>query len=248
MGSDNNVVNAITLTNFTNVVITSTRGAASKALIDGNGSEWWGYIKYITDSNSSRPKILVLQSSKNLVVEHLYLKDSASWNFWAPDSFGLVVRYVSVSVRRTDANNHNLYDLGAFETDGIDFSGKNIHVHDCDIWVQDDCVSVKGKTENVLVERVSCSGLGLAIGSIGNSYAKNITFRDSVCPNSRKGIYVKTREISKPPYRSTGIYDVLFQNITITNSESFAIWLGPAQQTGQPCNVLWPAAPFTKCR
>ena len=248
--NSNSIIDAITLSNLENVVITSTKGSnGPRALIDGNGGEWWGYIKYALHPSYHRPKIMVLPRSSNLIVEHLFLKDSAYWTFWAPNSAGLVVRHVSVSVTRSldHKDGHNFYQLGAFETDGIDFTGKNIHVHDCDIWSQDDCIAAKGSVENVLVERISCSGLGLAVGSIGLNYARNITFRDSVCPNSRKGIYLKTRYMTEPRDPTTGIFDVLYQNITITNSEQFAIWIGPAQQSGQPCNPIWPA-PFMKCR
>jgi hypothetical protein len=27
-----------------------------------------------------------------------------------------------------------------------------------------------------------------------------------------------------------------------------AIWIGPAQQTGQPCSLLWPTDPLAHCR
>jgi hypothetical protein len=59
------------------------------------------------------------------------------------------------------------------------------------VWNQDDCVAVKDGTKNVLVERVTASGVGLTIGSIGNSDVANITFRDCFMPDSYKGIYLK---------------------------------------------------------
>ena len=39
--------------------------------------------------------------------------------------------------------------------------------------------SIQGNSENMLFERVNASGVGLTIGSIGNSIVNNITFRDS---------------------------------------------------------------------
>jgi len=42
--------------------------------------------------------------------------------------------------------------------------------HDCDVWNQDDTFAVKANdenTENVLIENVRASGVGLTIGSIG---------------------------------------------------------------------------------
>ena len=70
----------------------------------------------------------------------------------------------------------------------------------------------------MLFERITCSGLGLVVGSIGNSIVKNITFKDCYLPSTVKGIYMKTR------WNDTGfvdmsasITDILFQNITIDN-------------------------------
>jgi polygalacturonase len=244
-GDPTRIRSAFNLSNLHNVVITSTMGSSGvKALIDGNGGNWWGYTRYLLHAES-RPMLMVLPSSRNLTVEHIYLKDSGYWTFWAPKASDLVVRFVKVSARRTNANRHTINDLGALNTDGIDFTGHNIHVHDCDIWNQDDCVAVKDDTQNVLVERVSCSGLGFVVGSISDSLIRNITFRDSTCPNTYKCIYVKTR-ITPSLTPGNGIFDVLYENITITQHEQFAIFLGPAQQVGQSCNVIWPF-PGTRC-
>jgi hypothetical protein len=93
----------------------------------------------------------------------------------------------------------------------------------------------------MLIERVSCSGLGLVIGSIGHSIVRNITFKDSVLPHTYKGIYLKTRwSDSAPVGPSASISDIIYQNITIIEPEQFAIWMGPAQQLGQKCSLLWP--------
>ena len=81
---------------------------------------------------------------------------------------------------------HTLEDLTAFNTDGFDITGRNVHIHDCRIWNQDDCISVKDGSEDMLFERISASGLGLVIGSIGASRVNNITFRDCQMPNTFK--------------------------------------------------------------
>jgi len=74
-----------------------------------------------------------------------------------------------------------------FNTDGIDVSGNDVHVHDVDIWTQDDCIAVKDESKNMLFERIYASGLGLVVGSIGSSRVENITFRDSLIYKSYKG-------------------------------------------------------------
>ena len=83
------------------------------------------------------------------------------------------------SAKRTDQDHHGIIDMTAFNTDGYDVSGRNVWIHDCNVWDQDDCIAVKGTSENMLFERINASGIGLTIGSIGNSVVNNITFRDS---------------------------------------------------------------------
>jgi len=105
-------------------------------------------------------------------------------------------------------------------------SGKNVHVHDVDIWNQDDCIAVKDESTNMLFERIYASGLGLVIGSIGGSTVQNITFRDSLIFKSYKGIYMKFREDEGHGV----IRNILFENIIIAEPIQWGLWIGPAQQ------------------
>ena len=43
------------------------------------------------------------------------------------------------------------------------------------------------------------------------------------------------------------IKDVTYENIVMDSPEQFAIWIGPAQQTGQPCSLAWPLADKASC-
>ena len=70
----------------------------------------------------------------------------------------------------------------------------------------------------------------------------NITFRDAYMYKTVKGIYMKTRWNDEGPADESvaSITDILFENITMIEPQQFAIWIGPAQQSGQPCSLLWP--------
>lgn len=46
-------------------------------------------------------------------------------------------------MNRANGTTHDLAELGAFNTDGFDVAGKNVWIHDCTIWNDDDCVCVK---------------------------------------------------------------------------------------------------------
>ena len=64
----------------------------------------------------------------------------------------------------------------------------------------------------MLFERINFSGMGLTIGSIGDSLVKNITFRDCYSHHTIKGIYMK--------FRGNGrIEDILYENITMDEPE-----------------------------
>lgn len=129
------------------------------------------------------------------------------------------------SSRRYDG--HDRIDLSAFNTDGFDVSGEYVHIHDCDIWNQDDCIAVKEDAQHMLFERINASGLGLTIGSIGSKTVNNITFRDAYMHNTYKGIYMKFQDASSPG----SISNITYENIVIDNPEQWAIWIGPAQQS-----------------
>ena len=268
--SDGRVLEALTFDNFERVTFTSTSG---EGLLDGQGPAWWGLpgIGYL-QRQENRPRLFVVGKGRDILVENITFRDPAYWTFWAHGVDGLVVRYSSISARRgrrgrrglahpgrpraaasLDASvgddAHSLTELTAFNTDGFDVSGRNVHIHDCDVWTQDDTIAVKDDSQDMLFERITASGVGLTIGSIGASLVRNITFRDCRMPHTVKGIYMK--------FRGDGgtIQDVTYENIVIDAPSWWPIWIGPAQQSdsndlcaAHPCSLCWPDAPFATCK
>lgn len=240
---DGSVEECIYLTNIEKVVFTSS----GKGTFDGNGTAWWGAIKFLK-YQEDRPRLVHLLHSKDILVENLLFKNSPYWTFYAEDSDGLLIRYCDVDARWTNLDKHTLLDLQAFNTDGFDLTGKNVYIHDANIWNQDDCISVKDGSANMFFERITCSGLGLVVGSIGLSKVENITFKDAYLHRTVKGIYMKTRWSDEDVVgEEASISNVLYQNITMDRPQQFAIWIGPAQQTGQPCSLLWPITDKATC-
>lgn len=171
--------------------------------------------------------------------------------FWADKVDGLEIRFCEIVAARSNLDLHDDYDLTAFNTDGFDVTGKNVWIHDCSVWNQDDCIGVKDNSENFLIERVNASGLGLTIGSIGGSTVKNITFRDCQMHHTYKGIYIKFRLNDNPGL----ITDILYENIYMAQPEQWPIWIGSAQQSdsdnlcaAHPCSLCWPEIPGAKCQ
>eukprot|EP00029_Vermamoeba_vermiformis_P014722 TRINITY_DN9835_c0_g1_i1.p1 TRINITY_DN9835_c0_g1~~TRINITY_DN9835_c0_g1_i1.p1 ORF type:complete len:417 (-),score=133.70 TRINITY_DN9835_c0_g1_i1:42-1292(-) len=240
--STGRVLECLYFENINNVTFTSS----SVGLIDGQGEAWWGLLGYV-EYLENRPRLLNIAGSRNLLLENLLFKNSPYWTVWIHEVDGLEIRNCEISARRNDYDGHDWYNLSAFNTDGFDVTGKNVWIHDCTIWNQDDCIAVKDGSENMLFERIHASGLGLVIGSIGGSTVRNITFRDSYMHKTYKGIYAK--------FRGTGlIQDVLWENIVMHEPEQWPIWIGPAQQAdsinickADPCSLCWPDVPFAQC-
>jgi len=232
-------------------LINVTFTSSGKGLIDGNGETWWGIplVGYLV-RGENRPRLLNIGNSQQILIENLVFKNSPYWTVWVHEVDGLEIRYSDVTARRSNADDHDLYDMSAFNTDGFDVTGKNVWIHDCTVWNQDDCFCVKDGSENMLIERVNASGVGLTIGSISGTTVRNITFRDIYMSNTYKGIYMKFRAGDTPGL----ITDVLYENIYIDSPEQWPIWIGPAQQAdnsdpcyADPCSLCWPKLAFAEC-
>ena len=250
----NYVLPCIDLSYSVNVTLTSS--TIGGGIINGNGWAWWdlpgiGYLLHAED----RPRLLYMLYSQDTLLENWILRDAPYWTTYFQKTYNLEIRYTSILARRTgNMNKHSLLDMTAFNTDGLDVSGRNIYIHHCNIWCQDDTIAIKDDTQNVLVEHVNVSGVGITIGSIGNSLVQNITFRHCIIYKGWKGIYLKFRNAGEPRYSNSHgrIYNILYEDIIIYEPQVWGIWIGPAQQSdtrdicyANPCSICWPA--YSEC-
>jgi hypothetical protein len=243
-----------------NVTLTSS----GRGLIDGRGPQYWGVpmIGYL-QLKENRPRLIRFNLTTDLLIENIIFQDSPYHTLYLEAVNRVEIRNISIVARRTERDGHSWIDLTAFNTDGIDVSGHNVHIHDVDIWVQDDCIAVKDNkfldfhSSNMTFERVNASGLGFVVGSIGGSTVRNITFRDSYLHRPVKGIYLKfhTPNHFWTDKNLTGlIEDVRFENIIMEEPSQWPIWIGPAQQSDNrnpchpnPCSLCWPMTPRSRC-
>ncbi len=235
--------------NLRNVTFTSGN---PRGTVDGQGAAWWGFIRYL-EQEENRPRLFQITGAKDVLIEHLLLKNSPYWTTWFSQVDGLEIRYSDISNRRSEHPGHDVYNLGALNTDGWDVQGNNVWVHHSKVWNQDDCFTVKGTSSIMLFEDIEASGLGLTIGSEGgNDVVTNITFRNVYMDRTFKGVYMKFREIS--PNQVSIIQNVTYENIYMKEPQQWGIWIGPAQQSdsrefwkGHPCSLLWPTVPGAQC-
>jgi len=249
-GKKAGVLECMQFKNLTNVTFTS---GSTMGTLNGAGGKWWGIpgIGYL-QLKENRPRLMKIINSRDILVEKLFFKDSPYWTFLADGVTNLEIRYSRIDNRRDDDDGHDIVDITAFNTDGFDMSScDNVWIHHSEVWNQDDCFDIKDNTQNVVVEHVNASGVGLTIGSIAST-VRNITFRNAYMHHTTKGIYMK--------FRGGGsVTDVTYENIVMDAPEQFAIWIGPAQQCdgchatdlcstdGGPCSLCWPTVPGTHC-
>ena len=211
--------------NVTDFTITSsqlpTAGARGQnagnngiGLIEGNGPTWWGIpgVGYL-ELGENRPRLLNIESGKNIKIERIFFKDPPYWTTHIHTDNHLEIADCKIEAWRISHDTHTIIDLSAFNTDGFDVTGDDIWIHDCTVWNQDDSFCVKDNTNNVVIENINASGLGLTIGSIASS-VNNITFRNANMYHTYKGIYMK--------FRGNGVIsNVLYENIIMDEPEQY---------------------------
>lgn len=229
--------------------------------IDGKGQHWWGLpgIGYLQHAEN-RPRLVQILHSQKIRLQGLTLINSPYWTLDIKHCDMVEVDHVTISNVRSMSKTPTLWDMTAFNTDGIDVAGSNIWIHDVSINTQDDTIAIKGPSSNILVERVHGTGMGLAIGAIADETYRNITVRDSWLEYPYKGIYIKFQpieskfDVGEHPNPNGTLSDVLFENITLVRPLWWALWIGPAQQSdtrslcyANPCSICYPLLPTAHC-
>ncbi len=252
---NDHVLECMSFHNPTKLTIKSTLGGGQRGrmgVIDGSGHDWWwwpliGYLEY----EENRPRLLTIDKGEDVLLKDILFLDPPYWTTSLHCMDGLEISGCAVSARRTSSQGHSLLDVSAFNTDGFDISGRNVHVHDCNCYAQDDCFTVKdcgSGSQDMVFENNNASGMAMVIGSIGGTHVHNITFRNFVVHKTFKGIYTKFRG------GEGKMTDILFDNVVMYSPEQFPIWLGPAQQSdnpdpcyANPCSLCWPDDPGAEC-
>jgi polygalacturonase len=178
--------------------------------IDGRGESWWP----LAASATSRPRLIIFDHSRHIVMENVTVKNSPSWQIVPYYSEDLVFRNMSVSAPNRVSHN----------TDGIDpFASKHILIDHVTIDTGDDNVAIKSgqpgsagpDTPSEDIRIVDCTflhGHGLSIGSELAGGAKNITAERISFDGTDQGIRVKSGRD-----RGADIGGFSFRDITMKN-------------------------------
>uniref|UniRef100_M8BD22 Putative polygalacturonase n=1 Tax=Aegilops tauschii TaxID=37682 RepID=M8BD22_AEGTA len=197
--------------NLKDVVITGHNGS-----INGQGEVWW--LKHRRRMlKNTRPPLVQLMWSKDIVITNITLRNSPFWHFHPYDCTNVTVSDVTILAPISGAPN----------TDGIDpDSCEDVLIENCYISVGDDAIAIKSgwdqygiaygrPSSNILIRNVTVRSLvsaGISIGSEMSGGVANVTVKNVRIWDSRRGVRIKTA-IGRGGY----IRNISYSNITFDN-------------------------------
>ncbi|KAH7925795.1 glycoside hydrolase family 28 protein [Leucogyrophana mollusca] len=165
--------------------------------LDANGQVWWDYPNKTegTAGGSSRsfarPVPLTVGNASNVVIEGLTEIGSPFWNNFVYQSTNITYRNINISTTSYSSN-------PTANSDGWDiYRSSYITIEDSTINNDDDCVSFKPNTTNVIVNNLHCNGShGISVGSLGQyagetDIVANIFANNIVMANAQNGARIK---------------------------------------------------------
>merc|ERR1711907_150857 len=96
-----------------------------------------------------------------------------------------------------------------------------------------------------MVENSTAAGEGLRVGTVWDSgfLVNNVTFRNILMEDTRKGIYIKMSTMGHV------VKQLLYQNITLKGPvREVPVMIGPINQFSGSCPWSWPLIPGSTCK
>ena len=186
-----------------------------KGTIDGSGEEWakieWSSLMF------GRPRLIAVQNSKNVSISDISVKNQACWGVFILYSHNVNIRDLTIRAAHYIPM-----------SDGIDIdSSIRVHISDCDIDVNDDCIAVKsgkdedgrrvGKpSENILIENCHFryGHGGVSIGSEMSGGIRNVEVRHCTMEADN---WAPVRFKSQPG-RGGIVENIVYHDLTLKNT------------------------------
>jgi len=190
--------------------------------IDGNGQVWWD--TFATNNNAgtaggssttfARPIPLTVGNSTNVVVEDITEISSPFWNNFVYQSSNVTYRNITI-------NSVSYSSSPPVNTDGWDIYRSN-DVTITNSWINndDDCVSFKPNSTNILVSNLWCNGShGVSVGSLGQyagetDIVANVTVFNVSMNNAQNGARIKVFGGNPSPNSTAGGGTGFVKNVT----------------------------------
>jgi polygalacturonase len=220
-----------TLLNFTplNTFVTAASGATGNIELSGGG-----VIDDGATTKTSNNKEILLAGLNNIEVTNLSVEDGSNEHLVTECDNNVTINNITIADPGTLAANSGKY---LANTDGIDFSGTNYLIQNCNIADGDDNLVAKpdtttvngitAYTANVNVENITITaGHGISIGGQTNAglngmYVNNVTETGSGTSSTTRieqGVHLKAGDGTTSNTENGGlVQNVTFNNMTMTN-------------------------------
>jgi polygalacturonase len=241
---DLDVQTGATLQNFvtTNTFITAASGTYGNVEISGGG------ILNNNATTTSNNKMVMLDGLSNVEVNDVTIENAPNEHLVSECCNNVTYNDVTINDSKIQAN-----------TDGIDFSGTNYLIENCNIADGDDDIVAKPNTDvfngrtaytaNVIVNNCTITdGHGISIGGQTNAglngmYVNNCTI-NMVSSSNAIGIHLKAGDGNNSTTANGGpVTNVTFNNISITNTDDAIIIDSYYQNANDFPDIPAPVAP-----
>ncbi|TCD71895.1 hypothetical protein EIP91_000027 [Steccherinum ochraceum] len=193
--------------------------------LDANGQIWWETYKNNQNSGTAggssrtfaRPVPLTVGNATNVVIEDLTQIGSPFWNNFVYQSTNVTYRNInisSVSYSDTPTSNSDGWDI---------YRSSYVTITNSTVNNDDDCVSFKPNSTNILVSHMNCNGShGISVGSLGQyagtpDIVANVSVHDIIMKNTEYGARIKVFGGNPSPDSTAGGGTGYVKNITFAN-------------------------------
>lgn len=177
--------------------------------IDGQATYagWWNGM-----STSHRPYLINLSHGARIWIHNVTLTRSPKMHIVIGSGSSHDVTIEKVTIATDSSDSHN--------TDGIDLTGYNEVVRDCNISCGDDNIAITSTSANILVTNCDFgTGHGMSFGSdTGPGGISNVTVINCTFNRTDNGIRIKSDNTSGGP-----VQDIHYLNLSMTNVNNGAI-------------------------
>ncbi|KAI0370532.1 pectin lyase-like protein [Pilatotrama ljubarskyi] len=201
--------------------------------IDGNGQVWWDTLNNTHNAGTAggssttfaRPIPLTVGNASNVVIENIREISSPFWNNFVYQSTNVTYKHINiraVSYSSSPTANSDGWDI---------YRSSHVTISDSVVNNDDDCVSFKPNSTNIVVSNMWCNGShGISVGSLGqyagetdivaNVYVSNITML-----NAQNGARIKVFGGNPSPNSTVGggtgyVKNITFKDFHVENVEN----------------------------
>jgi galacturan 1,4-alpha-galacturonidase len=145
---------------------------AGVGTLDGKGQKW--YDRFDTNRTLIRPILIVTDGLHGGSITGLKMRNSAKWHNLIANSSDILISDFDIYSRST--SNYEAKNLDGWDT----YRSDNIVIQNSWVDHDDDCVSFKPNSTNIIIQGLTCFGShGISVGSLGQ-YPKSFDIVENV--------------------------------------------------------------------